>query len=92
MVLLGLLPVCQFALLSSYRSSATRSGFKMKKTPASGMPTKVAEGISGIKKASPMVGRVHKRWVLVSRGPQVTATTTTSTTFGRVGRWSALES
>ena len=50
MVLLGLLPAGQFALLSSCRSSATRPWFQNEKTPAGEMPTEVAEGISGIRK------------------------------------------
>ena len=50
LVLLGLLPVGQFALLSSCRSSAKRPWFQNEKTPAGGMPTEVAEGIMWIRK------------------------------------------
>ena len=54
--------------LLSFRAAApplSGLSFKMKKTPAGGMPTEVAEGISGIEKVSPKVGLVHKRRVLV---------------------------
>ena len=47
LVLLGLLRLSQIALLLSYRSSARRPWFQNEKTPAGGMPTEVAEGISG---------------------------------------------
>ena len=65
LVLLGLLRLSQIALLSSCRSSAKRPWFQNEKTPAGGIPTEVAEGISGIVKVSPMVGFVHKCRVLV---------------------------
>ena len=45
--------------LLSFRATAPPLGglgFKMKRPPAGGMPTEVAEGISGIEKVSPLVG------------------------------------
>ena len=70
LVLLGLLLVGQIARLLSCHTSARRPWFQNEKTPAGGMPTEVAEEIMWIKKASPLLGFVHKRRVLVPVTPR----------------------